>query len=196
MLLTVLGVVLASGQAFWTDDWGSDQDNGLRLFIVEETVVEEEAVTDRPLLVLVEKPSEEVKVDEPTAMVITDGPPPVQAAAADPGSDDGPVTVAVAPPRAETDPVSDNPAPANPGLPGIVLSSSRMGQSTIFELLGVDGVKRTVIVNPRTAGIDAAPPVKDAFQGRNPCGRRRRFHHRHWKKRRFHHGCKMKAAGC
>jgi hypothetical protein len=175
VLLTVLGIVLVSGQTFWTEDWGSGQGNGLSLFIVEETAVEEEAVTDRPLLVLVEKPKEE-DTGEPAATVITDSPPPVQAA--DTGSDDGP----------KTDHVFDAPAPVNPGLPGIVLSSSRMGPSTIFELLGVDGVTRTVILSPRTAGIDAAPSVKAAFKGRNPCGRKRRFHHKHWKKHKFRHG--------
>jgi hypothetical protein len=175
VLLTVLGVVLASGQAFWTEDWGSGQGNGLSLFIVEETAVEEEAVTDRPLLVLVEKPKEE-NAGEPAAMVITDDPPPVQSADTD--SDDGP----------ETDHVFDAPAPVNPGLPGIVLSSSRMGPSTIYELLGVDGVKRTVIVSPPKAGIDAAPSAKPTFKGRNPCGRKRRRHHRHWKKHKFRHG--------
>ena len=183
MLLTVLGVVLVSGQSFWTEDWGPGQDKGLRLVIVEETAVKEEAVNDRPLLVLVEKPKEEA-AGEPAAMVITDDPPPVQAADTDSDEDPG------------IDHIFDAPAPVNPGLPGIVLSSSRMGPSTVFELLGADGVKRTVIVSPRKSGIVAAGPAKPALQGRHPCGRRRRFHHRHWKKRRFHHGCKMKAAGC
>jgi len=185
VLLTVLGVVLASGQSFWTEDWGSGQDNGLRLLIVEEDAVEEEvapeeeAVVDGPQLVLVEKPKEEV-VDEPpatvTPAVLLDTPMSFR--------DDGVVKAPTTIPD------------------GRIIATFPAGQYIIVKLEDEEGIMWVVLLDRWTKEVIKSFQVEGKF-GKNsphhgrwghPCGRKRRFHHGCRKRRGFHQGCMKKAA--